>query len=78
MRARSPDLVGQREQQTNSLVGHAMLGVVEVQAGGLDHQSLAALGVFVEHGFQVPAFNLIVMRLQSFPRGALIERNSFG
>ena len=72
------DLVGQRQQQANSLVGHAMLGIVEVQAGGLDHEALAALGIFGEQSFQVTAADLIVMRLQGFPRGALGKRNSFG
>ena len=65
------DFVGQREQQANSLVGHAMLGVVEVEAGGLDHEAFAALGIFVEHRAQVTAVNLIVVRLQGFPRGAI-------
>ena len=68
-------LVGQREQQAQCLVGHAMLGIVEIQAGGLDREPLAALWILVEHGAQVSAVDLIVMLLQGLPRRAIGERN---
>ena len=48
-----PALLGQRDQQPQRLVGDPVLRVVEVQAGGLGGQPLAALGVVGEQLAQV-------------------------
>ena len=69
-----PRLFGQREQQADCLVGHAMLGIVEVQAGGLDDEPFTALGIFGEQSLQVAAVDLVVMRLQCLPRSAPGQR----
>ena len=65
------DLVSQREQQPDRLVGHAMLGIVKVETGGFDGQAFAALGIFGEHGAQVAALDFVVVRLESLPCGAI-------
>ncbi len=56
-------LLGQCEQQADRLVGHAVLGIVEVQAGGLDDEPFTALWILAEQSSQVAAVDLVVMRL---------------
>ena len=48
MRSRKPDSLGELQQQPQRLVGDAVLGIVEIEAGGLDREPLAALGIVGE------------------------------
>ena len=49
-------LVGQRQQQAQRLVGDALLGIVQVDAGGLQRQAFAALGIGGEQLAQMQRF----------------------
>ena len=48
MRSRKPRLLGELEQQAQGFVGDAVLGIVEIDSGGLDREPLAALGILGE------------------------------
>ena len=65
-----PGLLRQLPQQTERLVGDAVLGVVETEAGEFHRHSLAALRVVREERTQVQAADLLVVRLQRLPRWA--------
>ena len=52
-------VVGQREQQPQGLVGHAVLRVVEEQAGALGGHPLAALARLGEQRAQVEVLDLL-------------------
>ena len=54
-------LFSEVEQQPHGLVGDAVLGVVEVEVGGLDRQALPAAGVPCEQVAQVRTGDLFVM-----------------
>jgi hypothetical protein len=43
-----PALVGQSQEETDRVVGDAILRIVEVQAGAFGHQALAARGIVSE------------------------------
>ena len=60
--------IGQAHQEADGLVGHMVLGVVEVQAGGLQRESLAARGVSCKQRAQVPIAHLLDMRFECCPR----------
>ena len=61
-------LLGELYQQPNGFIGNSVLRVVEVKAGGLSSQSVAATGVIGKQLPQVDVFDLLVMRLQRMPR----------
>ena len=63
-------LAGQLAEQQQRLVGDPVLGEVEVEAGALGDQALAALGVGGEEVAQVGAADLLVVGLQRAPRRA--------
>ena len=67
-------LLRQLTQKPQRLVGDAVLGVVEIQAGGFHRHALAALRVVGEKLSQVQAADLLVMRLQRLPRWARRQR----
>ena len=67
-------LLGKVQQQPQRFVGDAILGVIEVEAGGFGRESLAAPGIVGEKLPQVPMPHRFVMRLQRFPRRALRQR----
>ena len=73
-----PRLLGQRQQQTHRLGGDAMLGVVEIQPGGLERKALAALRIFAEERAQMNVANLLVMLAQRLPGRPLCEPRRFG
>ena len=62
---------GELEQQAESLVGDAVLGVVEVQAGRFHRQALAAGGILGKELAEVRAADLLVVLLESPPGEAL-------
>src|SRR5262249_24493106 len=62
-------LVGESEEQREGLVGDAVLGVVEIQAGGLEGQPLAPLRVLGEELPQVQGLHPFVVLTQGLPRG---------
>jgi hypothetical protein len=66
-------VVGHRDQQAQGLVGHAVLGVVEEQAGALGGHPLAALAWLGEQRAQVEILDLRVVRQQRLPGRALGE-----
>src|SRR5207244_2742664 len=63
-----PALVGQTTQQCERLVRHAILGVVEVDAGRLRGQAHAAHRIVGEERAQVLLADLLLVSLQRFPR----------
>ena len=67
MRSRSPDSLGELEQQTQRLVGDAVLRVVEEDAGGLDGQALAAFRVVGEELRRAAAGERCLMRGERLP-----------
>src|SRR6185312_11715942 len=67
-------LLGQLDQQGEGLVGHPVLGVVQVQPGGLGGQPDPPLRVSREQVTQMPFANVLVVLLQRLPRGALSKR----
>ena len=67
MRSRRPDSLGKLEQQLQRLVGDAVLGIVEIDAGGLDHQPLTAPAILGEELAEVKTPDLLVVSLQRRP-----------
>ena len=68
MRARRPDSSASCDEQPQRLVGDAVLRVVEVEAGGLDRQALAALRVVRRRAGADATFDrLAVVRGQCLP-----------
>src|SRR2546426_11538861 len=61
-------LVGETTQQRERLVRHAILGVVEVDAGRLRGQAHAAHRIVGEERAQVLLADLLLVSLQRFPR----------
>ena len=61
------------EQQPQRLVGHALLGVIEVEAGGLRDEPLAPLRVLREQLTQVDAAHGFVVRGEGLPLGPARE-----
>lgn len=49
------------------MIGNAVLGVVQVEADGLDHQPFTALGILSEQLTEVKVADLLVMRPQGLP-----------
>ena len=66
--------VGQPQQQSDRLVGHPVLRVVEVETGGFRRQALAPPHVVGEELAQMQIAHLLVMRRQRLPRRALGQR----
>ena len=64
-----PALLGQLAEQQQRLVGDPVLGEVEVEAGALGDQALAALGVGGEEVAQVLPLDLGVVPLERLPGG---------
>ena len=60
--------LGQLQQQLERLVGHAVLGVIEVNSGGLERHPLAARGIVGEQLAQMHAATAVVRR-ERFPGG---------
>ena len=48
MRSRNPELLSQLEQQFRCLVCYAVLGIVEIDPGGVDCHLLPAMGILGE------------------------------
>src|SRR5208282_1542074 len=61
-------LVGQLYQQPNGFIGNSVLRIVEVKAGSLSSQSLAAPGIAGKQLSQVDILKLLVVSLQRTPR----------
>ena len=57
-------VLGQRDQQADGLIGEAMLGVVQIQAGALRRQLRPALRVLGEQVAKVQSGDLGVVRLE--------------
>ena len=74
MRSRSPDSLGELQQQPQRLVGDAVLGIVEIEAGGFDRQPLAALAILGKELPQMHALDLLIVLLQQRPGGARAQR----
>ena len=66
-------LVGQLQQEAQRLVGDAVLRVVEVDAGALGGEPLAACRVLGEEVAQVEVADLGVVLLERAPRPAVRE-----
>ena len=66
-----PDLFGQTDEQCQGLVGNPVLRVVEINAGGLGVQPIAASGVAREQLAQMHAADALAMRFQSLPCGSI-------
>ena len=64
-------LLGERDEEPHGLVGDAVLRVVEADAGGLDHEPLAPVGVVGEQLAQVDVLHAGVVRLQRLPRRSI-------
>ena len=62
-----PGLLGELEQQTQGFIGDTVLGVVEIDAGGLASQPLPTLGVLGEELPQMQALHSLVVLLQRHP-----------
>src|SRR6266849_8954833 len=62
-----PGLLGEVDEETERLVGHAVLRVVEVEAHALDRQALAATRVVGEELAEMDVAHLRVMLAQRFP-----------
>ena len=71
-------LVGQRQQQAHRVAVDPMLGVIEVEARGLDRETLATFRIFAEERAQMNVANLAVMFTQRLPGRPLGERRRFG
>ena len=56
--------LGKLHQQSDRLVGDAVLRVVELDAGGLDRETLATPGIVGEELPQMLMAHRVVMRLQ--------------
>ena len=69
-----PTLGGERREQLEGLVGDPVLRQVEVQAGRLGDQPLAAARVLGEQVAQVASGELRVMALEAAPGVALAAR----
>ena len=67
-------LLGEIEQQFERLVGDAVLGVVQVQAGRFNRQTLAALGVLGEQRPEMNVAHDFIVRRQGLPCRALGDR----
>src|SRR5262249_19255680 len=63
-----PRLLGEPEKESHRFVGDAVLGVVEVEAGGLDRHALAALGILGEELAHVYLRDLLVVGRERLPR----------
>jgi hypothetical protein len=66
--------LGELHQQWQGLLGDAVFRVVEVEAGALDCQALAALGVITEKLAEVQSLDLRVMGLELLPGRTLGKR----
>ena len=69
-----PALLRQLQQQLHSLVGNAVLRVVEVNVLERSRQPRAPLGVLLEDFAQVLGRDRLVMGLERFPGGKLCQR----
>jgi hypothetical protein len=68
-----PALARELQQQSEGLVGNAVLRVVQMQSGTFDHQAFAASRIVGEEVPQMRILDLLVMRLQSVPRYRLVR-----
>src|SRR6266542_4594135 len=73
---RDAALLCELDQQSDCLIGDSVLRVIEVDALGLEHESLAPLRVLREQVAQVDAVDLVVVVLQRAPGGCLPQRCS--
>ncbi len=73
VRSAQPGLLGEGDEEPERLVGDPVLRVVEVEAGGLGGQPLAALRVVGEQVAKVDVADLVVVLLERSPRGALTQ-----
>ena len=55
--------LGQLKQQSQSFVGDAVLGIVEIDSGGLDRQPLPTLAILGEELPEVDTLHLLVVLL---------------
>ena len=69
-------LLGQLQEQPDGFAGDPVLGVVQVQPGGLRGEALAAAGVGGEQVPQVPVADLVVVGFQRLPCRALAKGSS--
>src|SRR5262249_27970718 len=67
-------LLGQPHEEPERLVSDAVLGVVEVDADGLDRQALTAPGVVGEELPEVKPLGCLVVGLQRLPGRALTQQ----
>src|SRR5262249_60021564 len=68
-----PGFLGEAEEETECLVGQAVLRVVEVQADALDRQALAATRVVGEELAEMNVADLRVMVAKALPGWTLGE-----
>ncbi len=60
-------LPGQLQQQPEGLVGDPVLGIVEIEAAGLQHHALAALGIVCEQRAQMQVLDVLVVAREGLP-----------
>jgi hypothetical protein len=70
-------LLGELHEQVQRLVDHAILGVVEVEAGTLGHEALAPRRVVREEIAQMRVSDERVVELEGLPRRAFPQRRHF-
>ena len=63
--------LGQLQEQLERLIGDAVLGVIEEDAGGLRRQPLAATGIFGEQVAEMHVAHLLGVSFQGLPGGAV-------
>ena len=71
-----PALLGQGHQKLDGLVGDAILGVIQEQAGGLQGHLLAALGIVGEEPAEVQLADFAMVGLQGLPRWPVNEKGA--
>ena len=65
--------LGKLKQQSQGLVGDPVLGIVEIESGGLDRQPLPALAILGEELPEMDTLDLLVVLLQRRPGGAQVQ-----
>src|SRR6516165_8621750 len=66
-------LLGKLKQQSHGFVGDPILGIVEIESGGLDHEPLAALAILGEELPEVNTPYLLMVLLQQRPSRAQVQ-----